>query len=308
MKKRQLGHSDLHVSEISLGCMSLGTNAKQAENIVETAIDQGINYLDTADLYDFGENEKIVGQAIKGKRDKVIIATKGGNHFEAGQEGWYWDPSKAYLKEAFKNSLLRLGLDDIDLYQLHGGTIEDPTDEVIELFEELKQEGLIRSYGISSIRPNVIKTFLEKSNIASVMMQYSLIDRRPEEEVLDLLSNHQVGVVARGSLGKGMLTERGQSQWDKKGQKGFLDYDVAQLKHVVTSLQDLANESGVSPQSLAIGYALKHPALSSLVLGASKPKQVLENVKAYEKSDLSDDVYQQLKQLTKANVYDNHRE
>lgn len=146
----------------------------------------------------------------------MIIATKGGNHFEPGKDGWYWDPSKAYLKEAIKNSLLRLGLDDLDLYQLHGGTIEDPTDEVIEAFEELKQEGLIRYYGISSIRPNVINRFVERSDMVSVMMQYSLLDRRPEEELLDHLNDHNIGVVVRGALGKGMLTNKGQSQWQKK--------------------------------------------------------------------------------------------
>lgn len=308
MKKRQLGHSDLYVSEISLGCMNLGTNVKNATNIIDTALDQGINYLDTADLYDFGENEKIVGQAIKGKRDQVTIATKGGNHFESGKDGWYWDPSKQYLKEAIKNSLLRLGLDDVDLYQLHGGTIEDPTDEVIETFEELQQEGLIRYYGISSIRPNVIKRFINQSNMTSVMMQYSLLDRRPEEEVLDLLNDHQVGVVARGALGKGMLTNNGQSQWQKKGQKGFLDYDSSELKSTITSLQDLANDHHQPPQSLAIGYTLKHPAISSLVLGASRPEQVLDNVRAYQESDISDDVFEQLKQLTKTNIYEQHRD
>ncbi|SEP70909.1 Predicted oxidoreductase [Piscibacillus halophilus] len=308
IKKRQLGHSDLHISEISLGCMNLGTNVKQATNIIDTALDQGINYLDTADLYDFGENERILGQAIKGKRDQVMIATKGGNHFEPGKEGWYWDPSKAYLKEAFKNSLLRLGLDYIDLYQLHGGTIEDPTDEVIETFEELQQEGLIRYYGISSIRPNVIKRFVERSNITSVMMQYSLLDRRPEEEVLNLLNDNHIGVVVRGALGKGMLTSIGQTQWQKKGQKGFLNYDSAELKSIITSLQDLANDHNLSPQSLAIGYALKHRAISSLVLGASTPEQVLDNVRAYQDAQISDNVYNQLKPLTKANIYEQHRD
>ncbi|RPF55704.1 aryl-alcohol dehydrogenase-like predicted oxidoreductase [Aquisalibacillus elongatus] len=307
IQKRTLGHSNLKVSEISLGCMNLGTNVKQAENIIQTALDQGINYLDTADLYDFGENEKIVGQAIKGKRDQVMIATKGGNHFEPGQEGWYWDPSKSYLKEAFKNSLQRLGLDYIDLYQLHGGTIDDPTDEVIEAFEELQQDGLIRYYGISSIRPNVIKKFVEKSNITSVMMQYSLLDRRPEEEILELLKEHQIGVVARGALGKGMLTHHGQTQWQKKGQDGFLDYNGNELKSAITSLQDLAHESGISPQALAIGYALKHPTLSSLVLGASDSQQVIDNVRAYQEAQISNETYERLKQITKANIYQNHR-
>ncbi len=307
MKKRVLGNSDLEVSEISLGCMNLGTNIQRATDIIEEAIQSGINYLDTADLYDFGENENIIGQAIKGKRDDLIIATKGGNHFEAGKEGWYWDPSKKYLKEAVKNSLRRLGIDDIDLYQLHGGTIEDPFDEVLEAFEEMQQEGLIRHYGISSIRPNVIERFLGQSNIVSNMMQYSLLDRRPEEFEQTFKEN-QVNIMARGALGKGMLTDDGMNQWQQKGQDGFLDYEANELRHTIKELLALANEDGRPLQSLAIGYLLRNEAVGSLVIGASDPKQVEENMQAYEESSISEDLYDELKTITKAQVYQEHRD
>lgn len=202
MKKRTLGHSDLQVSEVGLGCMSLGTDKKHALSILDEALELGINYLDTADLYDFGRNEEIVGEAIKSRRQDVILATKAGNRWEEGKPGWFWDPRKAYIKEAVKRSLKRLQTDYIDLYQLHGGTIEDNIDETIEAFEELKQEGIIRHYGISSIRPNVIKEYVKKSNIVTVMMQYSLLDRRPEEW-LSLLEEHGISVIARGPLAKG---------------------------------------------------------------------------------------------------------
>jgi len=307
LKKRQLGQSDFYVSEIGLGCMSLGTNAAKARSIIDLAVSHGINYLDTADLYDYGMNEKIVGKAIKGKRDKVFIATKGGNRFEPGQEGWHWDASKSYLKEAFKNSLLRLGLDDVDLYQLHGGTIEDPIDDVIDLFEELKQEGLIRHYGISSIRPNVIHTFLKQSDLTAIMMQYSLIDRRPEE-FLDMIHDDGASVLVRGALGKGMLTNFGQSQWEKKGQKGFLNYDGDELKKLITDLEQLASEIGVSLQALAIGYTLQHRAVGSLILGASNENQLIENLKAYEQlANIPNETYETIKTITKENIYDQHR-
>lgn len=147
--------------------MSLGTEKGKALSLLDEAIDLGINYLDTADLYDFGTNEEIVGEAIKNRRQDLILATKGGNRFEKGKSGWDWDPSKAYIKEAVKQSLKRLQTDYIDLYQLHGGTIDDPIDETIEAFEELVEEGVIRYYGISSIRPNVIKEYA-KNRISSV--------------------------------------------------------------------------------------------------------------------------------------------
>ncbi|WP_188206079.1 aldo/keto reductase [Alkalibacillus aidingensis] len=307
MKHRQLGSTNLHISEIALGCMNLGTDAYKAKSIINEAIDSGINYLDTADLYDYGENEKVVGRAIKGRRDDLVIATKGGNHFDPSQEGWYWDPSKGYLKEAIKNSLLRLGLDDVDLYQLHGGTIDDLIDEVIETFEELKQEGLIKHYGLSSIRPNVIKQFVKKANIESVMMQYSLLDRRPEEEIIDLFAENQISLLARGVLGKGMLTNFGMKKWSTKGQKGFLDYNSDTLLETIKELQTLASDSGITPQSLAIGYALKQPTVSSLVLGASQPEQITANIEAYHQATISDELYTKLQQITKASLYQNHR-
>ncbi|MBW7462026.1 aldo/keto reductase, partial [Paenibacillus sepulcri] len=130
----------------------------------------------------------------------VIVATKVGNRREPGKEGWSWDPSKAYIQAAVKESLRRLGTDYIDLYQLHGGTIGDPIGETIEAFEELKRDGLIRHYGISSIRPNVIREYVRRSGIVSVMNQYSMLDRRAEEEVLPLLAEHEIGLIARGPL------------------------------------------------------------------------------------------------------------
>ncbi|PKR78915.1 oxidoreductase [Halalkalibacillus sediminis] len=308
MKTRKLGHSNMELTEIGLGCMNLGTNEANAKEVIDAAIDQGINYLDTADLYDFGTNEKLVGNAIKGKRDDLIIGTKGGNHFEEGKDDWYWDPSKKYLKEAIKNSLLRLGLDYVDLYQLHGGTIEDPIDEVIETFEELQQEGLVKHFGISSIRPNVIQAFTERSNITSVMMQYSVLDRRPEEKMLNLLDSNNINVLARGVLGKGMLTDRGLEQWEKKGQEGFLDYQPQELKNFIQEYQNIAKQFNRTPQSLAIGYALNHHAIGSIILGASKPEQVIENVRAYDEAVYNHELFELLNEISKENFYDKHRE
>ncbi|GAA0481634.1 aldo/keto reductase [Salinibacillus aidingensis] len=306
MEKRQIGTSDLYVSEISLGCMSLGTDEKKASEIIDRALDSGINYLDTADLYDFGANESIVGAAVKGKRDEVIIGTKVGNHFEPGKEGWYWDPSKGYIKEEVKESLRRLQTDYIDLYQLHGGTIEDPIDETIEAFEELKQEGLIRYYGISSIRPNVIREYIKKSNIVSVMMQYSLLDRRPEEEMLDLLHQNQVSVIARGPMAKGMLTKKGIEQVEKKAQNGYLDYSYAELKYILPKFLELANDE-ITPNALALSYILHHPALATATFGASSVDQLNANLTYTELTNWNNDMYKQLQELTRPVQYDKHR-
>jgi aryl-alcohol dehydrogenase-like predicted oxidoreductase len=307
LKKRQLGSSELFVSEISLGCMSLGTNEHNAREIINRALDAGINFLDTADLYDQGLNEEIVGKAVKGKRDQVIIATKVGNHFEAGKEGWYWDPSKQYIKSAVKNSLRRLQVDYIDLYQLHGGTINDPIDETIEAFEDLVQEGVIRYYGISSIRPNVIREYVKRSNIVSVMMQYSLLDRRPEEEMLDLLHEHNISVIARGPMAKGLLTTKGLQVLEKKGKKGYLDYPFEELKTVIHSFIDLANETEVIPDVLALQYVLHHPALATAVFGASSLEQLEANLTYKSSPPINMEVYEKLQKMFKLNKYEQHR-
>jgi aryl-alcohol dehydrogenase-like predicted oxidoreductase len=306
LKKRRIGTSDLYVSEISLGCMSLGTDEKQATKIIDSALDSGINYLDTADLYDQGVNESIVGKAVKGKRDQVIIGTKVGNHFTPGKEGWYWDPSKDYIKEAVKKSLQRLNTDYIDLYQLHGGTIEDPIDEAIEAFEELKKEGLIRYYGISSIRPNVIREYVKRSNIVSVMMQYSLLDRRPEEEMLDFLHKNNISVIARGPMAKGMLTNRGIDQVERKGHGGYLDYSYEDLREIVLAFLQTADKEGL-PNALALQYVLHHPALATATFGASSIEQLEANLTYNQINPLDSSLYDELQEMTKPIIYKNHR-
>lgn len=304
MNKNKIGQSDLYVSELTLGCMSLSTDSTKASDIIDRALDAGINHLDTADLYDFGENEEIVGEAIKDKRDQVILTTKVGNHFNREKRDWFWDPSKEHIEQGVKDSLRRLGTDYIDFYMLHGGTIDDPIDESIEAFENLKKEGVIRAYGISSIRPNVIREYVKRSNIDGVMMQYNLLDRRPEEEILDLLHENNISVLARGPLAKGMLSDRANEQIEKKGKDGFLDYSYDELK---TIHRDIETISGDEPlNAIALNYILKHPAVASAVFGASSVSQIGDNTNI-GRSALTDEIYEKIQGITKAIQYTKHR-
>ncbi len=303
MKKRRLGSSDLYVSEIGLGCMSLGTDFPKAQEVIEAALEEGINYFDTADLYDFGENEKIVGKALGKVRDQVIIATKAGNRWTESKDSWTWDPSKAHIKEAVKQSLKRLNTDYIDLYQLHGGTIDDNIDEAIEAFEELKADGYIKYYGISSIRPNVIREYASKSNIVSVMMQYSMLDRRPEEEALPLLHEKGISVVTRGTVAKGMLSDR---ILEKAPSKGYLDYSYEELREILPLLKEKLASSRSFAEA-AIQYNLSNPAVASVVAGASTAAQIQENARAARGESLSNEEINLIKSITKENKYDQHR-
>lgn len=246
-----------------------------------------------------GRNEEIVGTAIRGRRQEVILATKVGNRRIPGQEGWGWDPSKEYILSAVKESLRRLGTDYIDLYQLHGGTIDDPMDETIEAFEQLQREGVIRYYGISSIRPHVIREYVERSNIVSVMNQYSLLDRRAEEEVLPLLQERGISVIARGPVASGVLADEGEG----KIAKGYLDYNEAELLDVRKQLKAFGGSDRSMGQT-AIRYSLSHPTVAAVIPGASSLGQLEHNISAADIAPLTQQERQTLQQISRANRYD----
>ncbi|KWX85683.1 oxidoreductase [Paenibacillus riograndensis] len=302
MKTNRLGNSDLYVSAMGLGCMSLGTDATKAAAIMHEALELGINFLDTADLYDNGRNEEIIGQALSGRRADVILATKVGNRRIPGQAGWSWDPSKAYIKAAVKGSLCRLQTEYIDLYQLHGGTLEDPIGETIEAFEELKQEGLIRYYGISSIRPNVIREYVSRSHIVSVMSQYSILDRRPEEAVLPLLEQHGIGLIARGPLAGGILTGHGGS----KAHREYLGYGSEELPLLHEHLLEQTGPSRTLTEA-ALHYPLANPAVAAVIPGASSLEQLRLNAAAAASAPLTPAELAAFRAASKSNRYAQHR-
>ncbi|HEX5564304.1 MAG TPA: aldo/keto reductase [Sporosarcina sp.] len=299
MKKREIGNSGMYVSELGLGCMSFPENLEEVKNIVDAALHAGINFFDTADLYAAGKNESLVGEALKGRRNDIILATKVGNRMIPGEDGWVWDASKEYIMEAVKDSLRRLGTNYIDLYQLHGGTMEDDVTETIEAFEALKKEGVIRQYGISSIRPNVIERFLTNSSAVSVMMQYSLLDRRPEEW-FPMILKAGASVITRGTLAKGLLTDEGPTRVRKMD--GFVAYDFEKLKSTVDKLHESANDV----HALAQAFNLKEEVVASALIGASSKDQLLDSIVAYEKA-VEQSELASVAQLTEAHQYEQHR-
>lgn len=278
--------------------MSLGENESESIFLLHKALELGINYFDTADLYQHGKNEETLGKAFKGKRDKVIIASKAGNQWRADGSGWDWNPRKEYILSCAENSLKRLQTDYIDLFQLHGGTIEDNIDETIEAFEILLKQGKIRYYGISSIRPNVIREYVKRSNIVSVMMQYSLLDRRPEEECLQLLHDNHIGVLSRGSLAKGLLAG--------KPATSFLNYSTDQVHEMAQAVKSISGKARTSAQT-AIHYVLANPAVTSAVTGI-RTKEQLEEVAATPLTQiLTEQELETLSLVIPANLYDSHR-
>jgi len=297
MEYTNLGKSDLKISRIAFGSMSLSMGESAGIQLIHEAIGMGVNFFDTADLYDKGANEEMVGRALKDLRSKVVLATKVGNQWRADGSGWDWNPSKEYILECVDKSLKRLQTDYIDLYQLHGGTLEDPIDDVIETFESLQAQGKIRYYGISSIRPNVIREYVKRSSIVSVMSQYSLLDRRPEESVFSLLKEKNIGVLVRGALAQGILVN--------KPARDYLNLSANVVQKAATAIKEISE--GRSSTQTALQFVLKNPAVTAAVVGVRTLDQLTDAVETINAKPLSDKEYEFLKQVIEKNVYELHR-
>ena len=292
-------------SQFSLGCMNLPLdNPSEVEAIIEYALSHNINYFDTADLYQFGENEFVVGTILSKYRSRhnFTIGTKVGNAFDpTTKEPLGWNPSASHIKQSVKESLSRLNVKEIDLYQLHGGTIEDHKDETIQAFEDLKQEGVIKSYGISSIRPNVIDYYANHSNINTLMSQFNLIDNRPLE-TLEWLPKDIV-VLARGPLMQGLLTSNHQDILNKKLGGGVLNLSQDTLSK---KLKNLESRYG-NLTELSYSFLKYHNAV--ILNGVSSLSQLEENMTAFEQApDLTETQYNELYNDLQILKYEEHRQ
>ncbi len=282
--------------QIALGCMSLPGSFSEAEKILHRAVDSGIVFFDTADLYQKGKNEENLGRALRGKRTQLFVSTKVGNQWNPAGTSWAWNPRKDYILTEVEHSLKRLRTDYIDLYQLHGGTIEDPWEGIFEAFEMLRTQGKIRRFGISSIRPNVIRKVMAMHPPATVMMQYSPLDRRPEEAVFPMLEGTATRVLVRGGFAKGILID--------KPIVGFLDFPAEKVKEIKAEIED----SGFSPEAVLIRFGLGEKAVSSLVVGASSEAQVERLRRGFgESQSVPDELIVRLKEHFPKNYYQDHR-
>ncbi|GGB05233.1 aldo/keto reductase [Macrococcus hajekii] len=270
--------SGLKFSELGLGCMNLPTDYHEAQSILKQALDSEITYFDTADLYNKGDNEKLLGRFFKenGHRQDIVLGSKVGNEFSQQSDEVKWNPSREHILHGIKDSLHRLGTDYLDLYMLHGGTIEDNMEETLDAFNILKQDGLIRAYGISSIRPNVIREYLDHSDIDVIMMQFNLLDNRPEM-LLDEIAARDVKVLARGPVMKGLLTDQSQSIIARKFEEGVFDYSKEELTQTLSNVDEPLTVS-------TMNYLLSQP-VASIVAGASSVDQLTTNVQYYEQVD-----------------------
>ncbi|MBT2559084.1 aldo/keto reductase [Hymenobacter sp. ISL-91] len=294
-----LGTTDLHVSRVGFGGMSLGADAAADRRLLDAARDGGITLFDTADLYEHGRNEELLGTTFRHCRTQVVLATKVGNQWRPDGQGWDWNPSGTYIRQAAEASLRRLQTDYLDLYQLHGGTIDDPLDEVVEAFERLQEQGKIRHYGISSIRPNVIRRNVPATGLSSVMLQLSLLDQRPLEAVLPLLAAHGVGVLARGALAQGLLAG--------KPAREYLGQPTETVQAAAAAVASVAKRLQRLPAEVAGRFVLDTPGVTAAVLGIRTAAQLAEVLQLARSAPLPPDARQELLQAAPANLYQEHR-
>lgn len=300
MNKKRLGNSDLWISRLGLGTWAIGggnnpygwgaQNDDDSIRTIQKAIDLGINWIDTAKGYGHGHSEEIVGQALKGRRDKVIIATKCGILWKEDGSDIYGHLKASSIKAEAESSLRRLQTDVIDLYQIHWPLPDEDIEEGWQAISDLIAEGKVRFGGVSNFNVAQMKRIAPIHDLTSLQPPYSMIKTDIEAEILPYCGEHNIGVVVYSPMQAGLLSgkftvERAASlpadDW-RKGDPNFNDPILSINLETVEKMKDIAMQHGVSMAVLAIAWTLRHPQVTAAIVGARRPSQIEETVEAGE--------------------------
>ena len=290
MEYRDLGRTGLRVSEIGFGAWAIGGDAwgtvedDDSLAAIERAMELGINFIDTADVYGDGRSESLVAEAIRGQRDQVVLSTKGGlmgHHRDPERAPVYDQPEK--VVKALEASLQRLETDHVDVYFCHiWWDKHEETEAFIEAFDRLKKDGKVRAVGVSTNDLDHIRHFDRNDGLDAVQLDYSILNREPEREILPYLEERGKGVVVRGPLRMGILT--GKFSEETTFPEGDIRKDWPQEKWFEESLRKVERlrplEEGRTLGQLALRYVLSHEAVSVAIPGAKTPAQVEPNAAA----------------------------
>lgn len=292
MKHRKLG--DLNVSAIGLGCMGMsafygGRDESKAIDTIHYALDNGVNFLDTADMYGPWTNEELVGKAIKGRRSDIILATKFGNEIDAnGKRTGHVNGKPDYIRQAVEGSLKRLGTDYIDLYYQHRVDPNTPIEETIQALADLVKEGKIRAIGMSEAAPETIRRAAKVHKITALQTEYSLWSREPEDEILDTVRELGIGFVAYSPLGRGFLTGKIQSPDDldesdfRRNNPRFTGDNFRKNLDVVERVNEIADEKDVTAGQLALAWVLTQGDDIVPIPGTKHVEYLKENIAAVD--------------------------
>jgi len=301
MRMRKLGNSSLTASSIGLGLMSMsGTYGKSDDQecigVIHRALDLGINHLDSSDMYGWGQNEELLGRAIKGKRDRVLVATKFGQVRSPDGKGNLVDGRPAYVAEACDASLKRLGVDVIDLYYQHRVDPKVPIEDTVGGMSRLVERGKVRFLGLSEAAPETVRRAQAVHPISAVQSEYSLLYRQPAEETIAACRELGISFIAYSPLGRGLLSARIKQAGDmpeddrRRQHPRFQDGNLEHNLGLVRRIEEIAREKGATPSQLALAWLLAQGEDILPIPGTKHRSYLEENVEALSISLSKDDL------------------
>jgi aryl-alcohol dehydrogenase-like predicted oxidoreductase len=293
MEKRKLGRAELEVSALGLGCMGMsefyaGREEGESISTIQRALDLGVNFLDTADMYGPHTNEVLVGRAIKGRRDEVVLATKFGN--VRGADGSFLGVNgrPEYVREACEASLVRLGVETIDLYYQHRVDPRTPIEDTVGEMGRLVEEGKVRYLGLSEAAIETIRRAHAVHPITALQTEYSLWSRDPEDGLLDVCRELGIGFVPYSPLGRGFLTGQIKSFDDlaaddyRRNAPRFQGENFRKNLELVKRIEEMAAEKNCAPAQLALAWVLAQGSDIVPIPGTKRRRYLEENVAALE--------------------------
>ncbi len=322
MERRQLGQSDLYVPVITFGAWAIGgwkwggSDDAKAIRAIQRGVELGVDCIDTAAIYGMGHSESVVGKAVEGRRDKVIIATKCGLRWDR-EEGEFamasqmndGTPVNIYknlrpdsIRYECEQSLRRLNVDHIDLYQCHWPDSTTPVEDSMAALKALQDEGKIRAIGVSNFPPELMQEAMKSVTLASNQPRYSYLERDIENDVLPFCRDHNIGVLAYGPMGHGLLT--GKVTMDREfrddeyrtSHPWFQPENRRRVLDMLEQIKPIAERRGATLAQLALAWVIAQPGVTTALAGARDERQIEENAGAAE-IQLSAEEIQQIRSL-----------